>query len=342
MTHRCRRTGFTLVELLVVIAIIGVLVGLLLPAVQAAREAARRSQCSNNIRQLGLACLNFESGFRKLPYARKYDIWDSYTWSELILPYIEQESVYRGYWTLGITPYATTYPGPNGPMGDDVRLRTSRHTRIPLFLCPSDGKQPENEMSSAAFGFMRGNYRGCVGSGDMYGSATDSSPGPWGVGVFSVAPNQSDDDSAQVRTRYSKLRDVTDGLSHTVFLSEGLMANVVWFGGPMGEILYGNMGGSLYSHTLTPNSSAPDRVIGPCPQDVNDSRYKAPCLTLGPNTWWTRSGELAHAAARSQHGNGVMVSMGDGATRFVANGVDISIWRGVGTIATGETVFLED
>jgi prepilin-type N-terminal cleavage/methylation domain-containing protein len=161
-----KRSAFTLVELLVVIAIIGVLVGLLLPAVQAAREAARRTQCANNIRQLYLGCASFESSYRKFPYARKYDIWDSYTWTAQILPYIEQNNVYVGFYTLGQIPYAATYPGPNGPIGDEPRLRASRHTRIPIFICPSDGKQPENEMTTGAYGFVRGSYRGCVGPGE--------------------------------------------------------------------------------------------------------------------------------------------------------------------------------
>src|SRR5712672_1553891 len=79
--------GFTLVELLVVIAIIGILVALLLPAIQAAREAARRSQCSNNLKQIGLAALNFENSRRKLPPARIVD--HQATWLVLILPHME-------------------------------------------------------------------------------------------------------------------------------------------------------------------------------------------------------------------------------------------------------------
>jgi prepilin-type N-terminal cleavage/methylation domain-containing protein len=337
-----KRPGFTLVELLVVIAIIGILVGLLLPAVQSAREAARRMQCSSNIRQLALASLNFESSNRKLPYARKYDIWDSYTWSALILPYIEQKTVQDGFYTLNLTGFTTAYPGANGPIGDDIRLRTARQTRIPIYLCPSDMRQPENELSTAAYGFIRGNYRGCVGPGDMYGTATDASAGPWGRGLFGVAPNQSFDYGGRTSTLSMKTRDCLDGLSHTLFFSEGLMANVTWWGGVMGEIHYGNMGGSLFSATLTPNSTAPDRILGPCPQDVSDSRYRASCLSLGGVSWWTRAGESAHAAARSNHGNGVMTAFGDGAARFVPNTVDIEVWRSIATLNNGEKIFYDE
>ena len=74
-------------------AIIALLIAILVPAVQAARESARRISCSNNLRQLALACLSFESTQRRLPYGRKYDFWDSYTWTQLTLPWIDQQSV---------------------------------------------------------------------------------------------------------------------------------------------------------------------------------------------------------------------------------------------------------
>src|SRR6478735_4344745 len=166
-----RRSGFTLVELLVVIAIIGVLVALLLPAVQAAREAARRMRCTNNVKQLTLACHNFEDTFKTLPYGRKYDVWDTYTWTQLTLPYIEQRAIFENYWTLPQTPYTTGYPGPIGPIGDDARLRLARHTVINTWNCPTDLGIKKNEFGTLAYGFIRGNYRGCVGSGDMYGNA---------------------------------------------------------------------------------------------------------------------------------------------------------------------------
>ena len=151
-SYRMRgRKAFTLVELLVVITIIGILIGMLLPAVQTAREAARVTQCSNNLKQLALACINYSSQSNELPYGRKYDIWDSYTWTELVLPSLELDTVYTGYWTLEQRGYATNYPGPNGPIGDDAKLRQARQALLPMFYCPSDITSPvANERARSA------------------------------------------------------------------------------------------------------------------------------------------------------------------------------------------------
>ena len=335
---QARREAFTLVELLVVIAIIGILVALLLPAVQSAREAARRTQCVNNQKQLGLACHNFHDTRGEFPYGRKYDIWDTYTWTQLILPFNEQPAVHDNYWTLPQTPYSTSYPGANGPIGDDPRLREARQTRVVSFYCPADQAPTGNELNTSSFGFLRGTYRGCTGSGDMYGTATDTTVGPWGVGVFGVKVGQSADAAAEVRTQGSRFSDITDGSSNTLLLSEGLVPTVPHWGGPLGETIYGNMGGALFSVSLTPNSSSADRVQGPCPQNQGDKNYKKPCLSLGGGGWWTPSGAGAQAAARSLHPTGVVATHADGSVRFYQQNVDQTAWRSLGTRSGGETV----
>jgi prepilin-type N-terminal cleavage/methylation domain-containing protein len=120
MRARCS-SGFTIVELLVVIGIIGVLVALLMPAIQSAREAARRSQCSNNVRQLGIASHNFHDVRRTLPPARYLDDYPS--WCVLLLPYLEEENLYKA-WDLN-RPY---YQQPNPAV---------RETLLPVFTCPT-------------------------------------------------------------------------------------------------------------------------------------------------------------------------------------------------------------
>lgn len=342
-----RRLAFTLIELLVVIAIIAVLIGLLLPAVQKVREAAARSQCGNNLKQLALACHNYHSATGQLPYGRKYDSWDSYTWTQLVLPYIEQDSVYKGYApTLGATAWSQNYPGPNGPIGNDAPQRASRHAVMKTFLCPSDEGPSFNEIATAEYGAVRGSYRGCAGSGDMYGDANlgDTSGGPWGPGVFGVKPFQTADPAGRIfnttgpRTTGETLTGIADGTSNTLMFSEGVTPETTTFwGGPIGMAIYGNMGGSLFTTSLAPNSSSPDRPIGPCPQNQGIASYTAPCVSLGGNTWWTRSGVGAQVAARSRHSGGVDTAMADGSVRFVTNNVDLAVWRAAGTRSMGET-----
>jgi prepilin-type N-terminal cleavage/methylation domain-containing protein/prepilin-type processing-associated H-X9-DG protein len=333
-----KRAAFTLIELLVVITIIGILVGLLLPAIQAARESARRLRCTNQLKQLSLGCRNFESAQKRFPYGRKYDIWDSFTWTELILPHIEEKVVYNEYSWLpkrGYDPKASPpIPNPNGPIGDDKRMRAARQTVLPIFCCPSDSNAPaKNEWDTTQFGFYRQSYRACSGSGDMYGKATDKTNGPWGRGVFGVIPGQNFD----LRPPGVRMSEITDGASKTILLSEGLTATVLpGWGGPIGETIYGNMGGGLFSASLTPNSTAADQVIGPCPRDQGDTVYNAPCVKLQDDQWNTPSAAGAQAAARSKHSGGVNVAMADGSVRFVAEEIDISLWRGMATKSGGE------
>src|SRR5262245_59521984 len=153
-----RRAGFTLIELLVVIAIIAILIALLVPAVQKVREAAARTQCANNLKQLGLAIHSFHDVTKGLPPSRM-DNFGGVTWAVMILPYIEQEPFYRQwdvrhwYYDQGGTPAA----------GDVIR-----RTQVPLFYCPArrgpDGLSLNNDQPEFPFP-PRGNvhYSGALG-----------------------------------------------------------------------------------------------------------------------------------------------------------------------------------
>ncbi len=351
---RPKTFGFTLVELLVVIAIIGILIGLLLPAINAAREAGRRASCINNIKQLGLGVSNFVSTAGDiLPFGRKYDNWDTYTWTELVLPYIEQKSVYDNFFTLtkgGFTGFpgnrgmGETWNGPNGPMGDDSRLQMARKTFLVGFYCPSDNSnRVGNELASPGWSYYRSSYRGCTGSGDMYGNKpSDLASDPvqvWGVGALGVRKDQNFDAAGSVFKAGNRLNQVTDGTSKTILLSEGLICrtepNNTW-GGPIGEAWYGNMGGGLFSATLTPNSTGADHVCGPCPQDVGDSTYRAPCISLTPSPQGSNGATNAYSGARSMHAGGVNASMVDGSVGFFSDQIDTYVWRALGTRAGAE------
>ena len=134
------RRAFTLIELLVVIAIIAVLIGLLLPAVQKVREAAARSQCGNNLKQLGLACHNYHDTRGQLPYARSGGGQNRHTWALILLPYVEQGNVLRIYQTP-ITGVNMT-DGMNNHTATDPQIVTARQTQIKTFFCPSRRSSP--------------------------------------------------------------------------------------------------------------------------------------------------------------------------------------------------------
>lgn len=354
-------TGFTLVELLVVIAIIGILVALLLPAIQAAREAARRSGCTNNMRQLALANLNYESTHKKFPYARKYDLWDAYTWTQLILPQLEEHAVYDGFWTLPETPIRTGGVSNYTPLADDERIRNSREAIITPFYCPSDTTPEANEIGTPAFGFYRGNYRGCVGSGDMYGLVIPGQPfndafrilgtpdytSPFGPGVLAVTSDGGIDRSPgditfPESTFQCRMAQISDGTSNTVLLSEGIVPQGNVWGGALGETVYGNMGGAIYSNATPPNTTLPDRIDGPCPDYSPDLQYpEGLCQPRSANLHpgdVSKAGLRGYAAARSHHPGGVNAAMADGSVSFVQDGVDWAVWRAAGTRAQAESV----
>jgi prepilin-type N-terminal cleavage/methylation domain-containing protein len=133
-SNRACRAGFTLVELLVVIAIFGLLIGLTIPAVQAAREAASRTSCANNLRQIGLAMLNYESRFRHLPPSRSMPK-EGPSWAWLILPQLEQDNLYN------LWPQGWPYPGIEGgkPVTLDAKNTSALilGTAVPVYFCPS-------------------------------------------------------------------------------------------------------------------------------------------------------------------------------------------------------------
>ena len=217
-----RRRGFTLVELLVVIAIIGILVGLLLPAVQAAREAARRMQCQNHIRQVGLAIHNHESTFRLMPFARTGGRPQSISWAPLILPYIEQTNLLNLF-TAPIANGATFFPmyrpaSENALSNINIEINNINRTQfqatgamnlpVAIFNCPSRRSAPN---LSASGGTTYGNVSGiCSDYAANFGTTTNATlnDGPFWLNFA---------------TGYGvgrKFAEVSDGLSNTILFGE--------------------------------------------------------------------------------------------------------------------------
>jgi prepilin-type N-terminal cleavage/methylation domain-containing protein/prepilin-type processing-associated H-X9-DG protein len=321
--------AFTLIELLVVLAIVAVLIGLLLPAVQKVRYTVIKLTCINNLKQINLATHNYHENSGAFPPATRADVIDAYPWSIYILPYIDQENVYREYSTIR-GPIVTVlspnrdWPGsvPCGPGTEGGRL-----ARIPVMLCPADQEPSINEPWLTYYTRRRDSYAGCAGSGDLYYD-----------GIFTATPGQIDGRTPVRRTR---LANIFDGTSNTVIISEGLVPGTPdWT--TIGDRRLGNMGGAFFSTALLPNDVNPDQVYGPCPQDVLDDTYRAPCRSIGHARrlpqWASYSQHGAIAAARSKHGGGVNAAFADGSVRFVADGINPTTWRALGSIAGGEAV----
>ncbi|QDT63869.1 DUF1559 domain-containing protein [Calycomorphotria hydatis] len=205
-----RRIGFTLIELLVVIAIIAILIALLLPAVQQAREAARRTQCKNNLKQIGIALHNYHDSHRTLPpgavYADPSYFGNAHwTWSSFILPFTEQAAFYK---LLHVGDLPGWFGTGTQSLLTDPAAADFVNTALPMFRCPSDiGPDLSNHMENTATGVScpTSNYVAACTSRIVRDSGY-----AWGAYENGVFYNNS-------RTRF---RDVTDGLSNTIFVGE--------------------------------------------------------------------------------------------------------------------------
>ena len=331
-----RRTAFTLVELLVVIAIIGVLVALLLPAVQAAREAARRSQCNNNMRQLGLALHLHHDSQGRFPLGAdcatpeceeffRHPDWGT-TWAISILPHLE-ESARFNVWD-------PTLPSDQQP---DVTGQT-----LSVMNCPSSPNH-EATFGSASPGtpfapalYDKGNY------GANYGGAwanEDDGNNGYAGSVTWAGPNQGVFSNRipgenPYRARFA---NITDGTSNTILLAEILTRESNWdCRGCWGR----SMGAVFSAFTGAVPDEGPEGIATPNIPAVEDFRdFPVYCggsgdtLTVCDDEPGDGRGGVA---ARSRHSGGVNVLLCDSAVRFVNDSIDAIVWRSLTTVDGGE------
>ncbi len=320
-THSVNRSAFTLVELLVVIAIIGILVGLLLPAVQAAREAARRMQCTNNMRQVMLAALNYESSFKRLPPSRisrtsnLLGPTSSISVHARLLPYMEQAQIYS---TINF-----------GVEYNDPANSVAYNTNVPTFRCPSD---PSSYVP--------------VDAGGMNNYYVNSGTVPlWSRSVSNPMPQVPMNDGVFYRDSFLRLAAITDGLSNTAGISERLTGD------------YNQMKSTPLTDAYLPGTQpfTIDDAYNDCYAiDLSDLSKQG---FSNAGTPWIRGyhsvSEYYHIAppngrscqfppgriittANSLHGGNVNVSFCDGSTHTVAASVELAVWRAVGTRAGAE------
>ena len=316
--------GFTLVELLVVIAIIGILVALLLPAVQTAREAARRTQCMNNIRQMGLASLIHESSLGRLPVGTSStesgDIL--HTWAAYIMPYIEEVAAYHqidfevASWYPLVSGYNGSAPFTDEANPDWVSRQFSFH------LCPSGIGRDQHE-GIARF-FAHGNYVANAGYVRQWKQITSKarrdreSPAKY-RGPFEKSFDQ--------RNSGLPIRRISDGLSKTAMLGE-----IRQFPGNDGRGLLYLGSGTFYSHHFPPNAIGDDNNEF-CTTPERSEPY--PCSTR-----WL-SVRLGRQTSRSRHPGVVAIAFCDNSVRFIADSVDLNLWASFGSRALSDSEHTE-
>ena len=341
---RRSNAAFTLIELLVVIAIIAILIGLLLPAVQKIREAAARMKCSNNLKQLALACHNYHDVYGFLPrggnlfdenYTNKWSChYDKGSWLVATLPFMEQDNLYKQIPYL--TYFTFTQAGQNeyaDPNNNSIQSAITAGVlpvRLPNGRCPSDGDSPKAPVSN----YLASNGPSCLlyggwpaGPYDQYCDPIGSGLGDWGYTRTSALGHSLTPE--KMRGCFNgtggsvKFAQITDGLSNTIMLGESLVDNHSWLmGAAAGRGWYFSFGGNAHCSTIIPintiiNPNLPPPGVGGWPWDIQWINY----------SW----------GFKSRHIGGVNFAFADGSVQFLKQTINMKTYQLLGCRNDGFT-----
>ncbi len=313
MIQRPRLSGFTLIELLVVIAIIGILVGLLLPAVQQVRESARRTQCANQLKQLTLGMLHFETAHRTFPPGFTHP--GMTMWSGFILPHIEQDNLFdqidvEGLWSS----FITTHPPNIDAMGNV----------LDIFLCPSASLVPAQYDPHMMADRVYSCYLACASglnnreSGDL----------PWcGMNAYEGYPAS---DGIFYFNSSTKQSEITDGTSNTVLIGETLpdqyLIEIDYSGNPqkVDHWFLGSAELADYEYGIAVGSAEVSECLGSTACPINSIKIEDAPIN---------DKELSSGSA---HPAGVNIGFADGHVRFMGDTVTAEVWSALGSRAGRE------
>ncbi|MFO0888346.1 MAG: DUF1559 domain-containing protein [Isosphaeraceae bacterium] len=377
MNRHARSGGFTLIELLVVIAIIAVLISLLLPAVQSAREAARRAQCINNMKQIGLAVHNYVSANDAAPPSATIGaVGAAYQDQGVlcrILPFLEQNQVYNSinfnYAVRGVSPGGAWNEAPMDNQvwaGDYGRANaTANITYVSAFLCPSDGHNGGNNQ------FLIGGANRLISTTSYYWNV---GTGRWFTGGMVNGPSYSPGaidynlPNGPCASKVIKIASFTDGTSNTAILSESIQSFEGQLGTGLDTVFDGPAWNKYVNQVVTPGSAPPDWLAAQdCQNSPGGPQYwwkgefalsgghniyshtqtpnRRSCYWTGVNSYPGTSSNQDYAgatqtmvAASSWHPGGVNVLFMDGSVKFVKNSVAYAPWYAIATVAGGEVV----
>jgi prepilin-type N-terminal cleavage/methylation domain-containing protein/prepilin-type processing-associated H-X9-DG protein len=349
---KAQRTGFTLIELLVVIAIIAILIGLLLPAVQKVREAAARTQCQNNLKQLGIAMHSYHDANGSFPANQQQvgtNVWESLSASYFILPYIEQGALFNSI----VIPSNAPPPGQTAWGAGNAANWSSAYfgamgTRLSVFICPSALRSAQRGTHPEWWDGPGSNYGWC------YGSRPNANWDPYNNGMIS-------------QHRQTRMAEVTDGLSNTILGSEFLSGSGAPMSGPGRypfDIFYtGNPGQfssiAVYEFPTQAELDAIGSAARNSPVGVKTNNGTMPLWysaghsafnTAAPPNWrWPSTGaECCPGGAhdwyygilppRSLHTGGVNAVFGDGSVRFLQDNINLLTFQRLGNSRDGAPV----